>query len=211
VEGDNSTDKTYIHFNDQASAGFDTQYDAYKLFGKDNAPQLYSLIKGDILSINELPMDGNEVVELGFKCNTAGLYKVSALGIGNFPSNVPVYLKDNKLNIVQDLRKNPVYSFSYEVGESENRFDLSFTQTIGIGETENKIIRIFSSDCNVVIDNAGDFSGIASVYDMTGRLVCSQPLASQARTTIPVHAATGIYVVKVLTASGAVTARVVIR
>ena len=211
VEGNSNTDKTYIHFNDQASAGFDKQYDAYKLFGNDNAPQLYSLIKGDILSINELPMDGNEVVELGFKCNTACIYKVSALGIGNFPSNVPVYLKDNKLNIVQDLRKNPVYSFNYEVGESENRFHLSFTQTIGIGETENKIIRIFSSDCNVVIDNAGDFSGIASVYDMTGRLICSQPLASQARTTIPVHAATGIYVVKVLTASGAVTARVVIR
>ena len=211
VDGNSYSDQTFVHFNDQATAGFDNQYDAYKLFGNANAPQLYSMITGDVLSINELPMAGNQVVNLGFKCNTSGIYTVSALGTESFSSAVPVYLKDIKLNVIQDLKLNPVYAFSYASGESENRFQLLFLETTGIHEADTYGIQIFSTEKTVVIDNTQGLTGVAGIYDMSGRELYSGVLSSQTRTFIPMQVAIGAYVVKVLTAKGPVVAKLIIR
>jgi len=208
AQGNSFSDKAFVHFNDQATAGFDNQYDAYKLFGNENTPQLYSMITGDVLSINELPMVGNEVVDLGFKCNTTGVYSISALGTDNFSSNVPVYLQDLKLNIQHDLRLNPVYSFSYEAGEPENRFKLSFLDVTGIKDQVTTGIKVYSFDKTVTIENANLLTGEISIYDLTGRKLLSQKLTGQARTNIPLQVTTGMYLVKVLLANGPVTTKV---
>jgi len=208
AQGNSFSDKAFVHFNDQATAGFDNQYDAYKLFGNDNTLQLYSMITGDVLSINELPMAGNEVVDLGFKCNTTGVYSISALGTDNFSSNVPVYLQDLKLNIQHDLRLNPVYSFSYEAGEPENRFKLSFLDVTGIKDPVTTGIKVYSFDKTVTIENANLLTGEISIYDMTGRVLLLQKLTGQARTNIPLQVTTGMYLVKVLLANGPVTTKV---
>ena len=211
AEGNSLSDKTFVRFNDQATPGFDHAHDAYKLFGNENAPQLYSMISGDVLSINELPMAGNEVVTLGFKCNTTGIYTVSASGAESFSSTVPVLLQDLKLNVTTDLRVDPAYSFSYEAGESENRFRLLFLDVTGIGETETSGISVFSFDKTVVIENTGLLTGRVGIYDMTGRELLSEKLAGQATTNIPLRVASGTYIVKVLTANGPVNAKVIIR
>jgi hypothetical protein len=211
AEGNSNTDKTYVHFNDQASAAFDNQYDAYKIFGNDNAPQLFSMITGDVLSINELPMAGNEVVDLGFKCNTTGIYTVSASGTDNFSSAVPVFLQDVKLDITQDLKINPVYSFSYVAGEPENRFRLLFLDVTGIDEPTTAVIRVFSFDKTVVIENADLLTGTIGIYDITGRELYTQKLTGQVSTYIPLQVVTGTYVVKVISAKAAVNTKVHIR
>jgi len=208
AQGNSFSDKAFVHFNDQATAGFDNQYDAYKLFGNENTPQLYSMISGDVLSINELPMTGNEVVDLGFKCNTTGVYSVTATGVDNFASTIPVYLQDLKLNIQHDLRINPVYSFSYEAGEPENRFKLSFLNVTGIRDMVTAGIKVYSFDKTVTIENANLLTGEISIYDMTGRVLLSQKLTGQARTNIPLQVTTGMYLVKVLLSNGPVTAKV---
>ena len=211
AEGNSNTDKTFVHFNDQATAAFDNQYDAYKLFGNDNAPQLYSMITGDVLSINELPMAGNEVVDLGFKCNTTGIYTVSASGTDNFSVNVPVFLQDIKLDITQDLKINPVYTFSYVAGEPENRFRLLFLDVTGIDEPATAVIRVFSFEKTVVIENTDLLTGTIGIYDITGRELYTQKLTGQVTTYIPLQVVTGTYVVKVLSAQAAVNTKVHIR
>ncbi len=211
AEGNSNTDKTFVHFNEQASAAFDNQYDAYKLFGNDNAPQLYSMITGDVLSINELPMAGNEVVDLGFKCNTTGIYTISATGTDNFSSAVPVFLQDVKLDITQDLKINPVYSFSYVAGEPENRFRLLFLDVTGIEEPTTAVIRVYSFDKTVVIENADLLTGTIGIYDITGRELYTQKLAGQVTTYIPLQVVTGTYIVKVISAKAAANTKVHIR
>jgi len=211
AEGNGNSDKTFIHFNDQASADFDNQFDAYKLTGIADAPQLYSTTTAGKLSINELPLSGNEVVALGFSSNTEGIYTLQASGTENFASSVPVYLKDILLNVIQDLKINPVYSFSYQPGETENRFELIFLETTGVNEAQNMGISIFSFDNTTVIGNAGLLTGTISISDITGRKLHIEKLNAQAETRIQLKVGTGIYLVQVQTENGSVSAKVFIR
>jgi hypothetical protein len=89
ANGNNYYDATFVHFNSNATADFDNQYDAFKLEGLETAPQLYNMAAGHNLSINELPFEGNEVVNLGFKCGVAGTYSLNASGMESFSSINP--------------------------------------------------------------------------------------------------------------------------
>ncbi|KAF0193413.1 MAG: hypothetical protein FD166_3706, partial [Bacteroidetes bacterium] len=211
AQGNSFSDKTFVHFNNDATADFDNLFDAYKLFGNVNAPQIYSMITGDILSINELPMEGNETIDLGFKCNTTGIYSITANGTENFASNVPVILQDVKLDTYQDLKANPVYTFSYETSDNENRFKLWFQQVTGISNPDLNHIRVFSLNSTVVIENGGILNCVAGIYDLAGREICSQAFSCQTTIHIPVTAASGVYLVKVRTANGIINQKVFIR
>jgi hypothetical protein len=210
AEGNSFTDKTFVHFNDQASADFDSQYDAYKLFGNENAPQLYSMITNSNLSINELPMAGNEIVDLGFTCNTTGIYSITASGTENFASDVPVILQDVKLNTYQDLKLNPVYSFSYESGENENRFKLWFQQVTGINTPVNNDLKVYSFAKTVVIENLKGLSGEVQIYDITGRILASRQLGT-GLSHIQLNVVSGTYMVRLNTISGTQISKVFIR
>lgn len=208
VEGNNSSDKTFVHFNDQATADFDNEYDAYKLFGNSDAPQIFSIISGNILSINELPMAGNEMVNLGFKSSISAIYTLNAQGIDNFSSNVSVSLQDVKLNIIQDLKVNPVYSFTYEEGDAENRFRLKFLDMTGLAETALPGIKVFSFDKTVVVENAGLHKGVIRIYDITGRELYSQQLDAQPTTYFPLQVTSGTYIVMILSQKGSVNTKI---
>jgi hypothetical protein len=211
AEGNGYADKAFVHFNNEATAGFDSQFDAYKLFGNENAPQLYNMISGASLSINELPMAGNEVVDLGFKCNTAGIYSITTNGTENFAANVPVILQDVKLNVYQDLKTNPVYSFSYMTEDDENRFKLWFQEVTAVNSPDLNHLRVYSFGKTVVIENNNGLTGEAGIFDITGRQISSHVLTSQSTTQIPVNAACGTYIVKIITVNGPVNAKVFIR
>jgi hypothetical protein len=210
AEGNSFTDKTFVHFNQQASADFDSQYDAYKLFGNENAPQLYSMITNSNLSINELPMAGNEIVDLGFTCNTTGIYSITACGTENFASDVPVILQDVKLNTYQNLKLNPVYSFSFEAGENENRFKLWFQQVTGINTPVNNDLKVYSFAKTVVIENLKGLSGEVQIYDITGRILASRQLGT-GLSHIQLNVVSGTYMVRLNTNSGTQISKVFIR
>nr|MBC8489091.1 fibronectin type III domain-containing protein [Bacteroidota bacterium] len=68
VNGNGYNDKTFIYFNEYATEGFDSDFDAYKKYGIDEAPQLYSIAGDEILSINVLPeMSSGMAIPLGFE------------------------------------------------------------------------------------------------------------------------------------------------
>ncbi|MCO5256667.1 MAG: hypothetical protein M9926_07895 [Lentimicrobium sp.] len=103
ANGNGYKDETFIRFNSAATPLFDGRHDAYKLWGLSNAPQLYSIVPGDVLSINELPFEGNEVVNLGFKCGVGGTYSITASGMESFSASTPVMLEDLKLQYHPDI------------------------------------------------------------------------------------------------------------
>lgn len=211
VDGNTYFDEAFIHFNESATAGFDSQYDAYKLMGIDQAPQLYSMISGDILNINALSMEGNEVVNLGFKCGIEGSYTVTASGMESFSSTTPILLEDLKLNTIQDLRLNPVYNFNYTTNDNENRFKLHFKNATGIYNPELNGIAVYSFDHTVVINNTTTLTGEVQIFDLTGRELRDANMKSSTTTRIPMQAAIGTYIVKVTTAQGSVNQKVFIK
>ena len=211
ANGNGGSDQMFVHFNDNASATYDNQFDARKLAGEAYAPQLYSMITNDVLAINELPLAGNEVVNVGFSCNTNGEYSFTAAGMESFDASTPILLEDMNLNTTQNLRENAVYNFSYAAGENANRFKLHFKSTTGINGIANSGISVYSYNRNVVINNTTSLAGEVWVYDMTGRELNHSSITSQMTTSIPMQAAVGAYMVKVVTAKASVNQKVFIR
>jgi hypothetical protein len=210
ADGNNYFDATFVHFNDNATPAFDSNYDAFKLEGLATAPQLYSIADYK-LSINVLPFEGNEVVNLGFTCGVAGTYSVTASGMETFSSSTPILLEDLKLNSLQDLRMNPVYSFNYQVGDNANRFKLHFKNATGIDKPTLNGITVYSFDRTVVINNTTGLTGEVRIFDLTGRELKDASMNSSTTTRIPMSAAIGTYIVKVTTAQGSVNQKVFIK
>ncbi|MBK6964148.1 MAG: T9SS type A sorting domain-containing protein [Bacteroidales bacterium] len=210
-EGNGYNDETFIRFNEEATPLFDGNHDAYKLWGLENAPQLYSIIPNEVLSINELPFEGNEVVNLGFKCGVAGTYSLNASGVESFNSSTPILLEDLKLNILQDLRLNPVYSFNYATNDSEARFKLHFKAATGIADPANSGIFVYSYEHTVVINNTTNLNGEIRIFDMTGRELKDANMSAASETRLPLQVAVGTYIVKVTTALGTVNQKVFVK
>ncbi|MBK6965954.1 MAG: T9SS type A sorting domain-containing protein [Bacteroidales bacterium] len=211
ANGNNYYDATFVHFNSNATADFDNQYDAFKLEGLETAPQLYNMAAGYNLSINELPFEGNEVVNLGFKCGVAGTYSLNASGMESFNSSTPILLEDLKLNILQDLRLNPVYSFNYATNDSEARFKLHFKAATGIADPANSGIFVYSYEHTVVINNTTNLNGEIRIFDMTGRELKDANMSATSETRLPLQVAVGTYIVKVTTAQGTVNQKVYVK
>ena len=212
VNGNTASDETFIHFNDNATAAYDNLYDARKLWGEDFAPQLYSMIEGDVLAINELPFDGNKTIDLGFRCNTNGEYILNASGIESFEDSTLILLEDLKNNKLQDLRNEPVYNFKYQAGDNAGRFKLHFRTQSADNDPDNSGISVYSYDHNIILTNTTGIEGKVTVYDMTGREIISTNISNQVTTSIPMpQAVTGYYVLKIFTAKTNVIQKVFIQ
>jgi hypothetical protein len=208
VSGNQYKDLTFIRFNDIATKGFDLRSDARKLFGIEEAPQLFSLADGMEFSINELPFFGSEVIELGFKCGESGTFILNAMGLASFNNKVRILLEDRKQGILQDLSTNQKYSFSYIPGENEFRFKLHFTEISP--NPESAEVNIYSYGKTVIVNNFSGLNGEIQIYDLTGRMILNSSLDSGDTSSFRIDAVTGTYVVKVITAKGVQSRKVVI-
>jgi hypothetical protein len=211
ADGNNYYDAAFVHFNNDATAQYDGKYDAFKLWGLDNAPQLYSMVSGNNLSINELPFEGNEVVDMGFSCGVNGTYTINASGMESFDATTPIWLEDLKTGTMQNLRSTPAYSFDYTTGATEKRFRLHFKSANGIQPGDLSGINIYSALRTVVINNTTNLAGEVKIYDLAGRELTHTSMSSKNETRIPVNYAVGTYLVKVITERGVTSNKVFIR
>ena len=207
--GGQGSDEMLVHFNDEATSMYDNQFDGKKFWGSEDAPQLYSVMSDEVLSLNQLPMAGNETVNVGFKCSNTGEYTINAKGVESFDASTPVLLEDLKTKTVQDLRSNPVYRFDYVAGENANRFRLIFKT--GSSDVANTGITVYSTANTVVVNNLTGQAGEVWVYDMAGRELTHTTMGSQMRTSIPMQVSTGTYMVKVVTSKASVNQKVFLR
>ncbi len=209
ISGNGYKDKAIVAFNPASTSGFDSDYDAYKLLGIAEAPQLYSIIQDNILAVNSLPsIETNSDVSLGFKAGAENIYTLTVNGIESFGSSTPVLLEDLKTNTILDLRVNPMYSFSAVPGDVEHRFNLHFNAYTGISENTASIVGIYSYKQMVYISNPKALKGKIQIYDITGRLLSSAILTGSPSYKINVGNYTGNLLVKVITGKGVTSGKV---
>jgi hypothetical protein len=200
-------DKTFIHFNEDATVGFDDQFDAYKLDNTELAPMIYCISGSKDLSINVLPMTGNEDVDLGFKCGVEGNYELSAEGMESFDPSIPIFLEDLKEAHIQDLRSYPEYSFNYNPSDKANRFKLHF-KSIPVQASN---IEITSALKTVIIRNYTGKEASVLIYDLIGKLIKQDVISAGPETKISVNVPMGAYLVKVINSGGIKCKKVVLR
>ena len=156
-------------------------YDAPRLITPHAPSVLYTsmeennkkyVIQGKYInSINE-----DEVIQLGFSTiiDIATLYKLSIAQLeGDFLSSNSVYLKDNLLNTVHDLSLSD-YTFTSEVGEFNNRFEIIFKQEalstdVDLANANSlKIVQLNNHDVQFTTSNNLKIKAV-NIYDLFGR------------------------------------------
>ena len=206
AEGNGFEDKTYIHFNSEATENFDGQFDAYKILTDYNneLPQIYTKAGTENLSINELPE--TESVLLGFIAGTSGIYSVSLNEVNDFSE---VILDDLKTGETTDLMNNS-YGFTYSTGENAERFVLHFTP-LAIEESELEKIQVYAVENTIyvkIIDELAE--GTISVFNMMGQEIIHNQFNSQVN-KITLDSNTGHYIVKVISENRSIAAKVFLK
>ena len=203
TKGESYSDKLYITFNESAGEGFDVYYDAYKLLGgTDGVSEIYSLTGDTKLSIDVRPVC--EMVPIGFANSKSGQYQV---GIDYKSGILKATLEDTKNGTFNDLLQGN-YSFSYQAGETDNRFKLHLA-TVGLPDNENSACTIYSVDKTVRIILPGKITGTIYLYNLAGQIIAEKASASgQSDFTMDTG---GIYLVKVVTNNGLCAQKVWVR
>ena len=171
VDGNNYYDEAIIGFIPDATIGFD-HYDAYKMKGRAEAPQLYSIVDDEMLTINFLAeVTEDLVIPLGFEVGAAGQYTINATEIEGFGDTQFIYLEDLKENTIRDLKINPEYTFTSAPLDDAERFLIHFKNTaFAIDENSlEQFVNIYAYDNKVFIDITGQHGGDVVIHNMLGQ------------------------------------------
>jgi hypothetical protein len=208
-------DLVSVQFNPDATASYDPGFDAYKLSGLTEAPQLYTKIGDTNVSCNSLPFTSSHItIPMGFSCGISGNYTLIADSLRTFESGIGIRLEDLKQSTTQDLRTNPVYNFSYDVSDTPNRFLLHFDNPVfGTREqTQEQPLRIYSSGSLIYLRKTGTdaLNGTITVYDPLGRELFSGIVEDSPLLKFDLNLNTGYYLVRVITADNLYSQKVLI-
>lgn len=106
-----------------ASNNVDETIDGLML-NTDNS-MLYSLLnnKEYVIQGRALPFFDDDIVPLGFKSTSVDNYNISIENFDGLFENQEIYLKDNYLNVLHDLKQGN-YTFSSNAGTFNDRFEV---------------------------------------------------------------------------------------
>ncbi len=213
---DNKNDEFHqaiVMFRPDATEGFDSEYDAEKLFENNPAiPHLYTFTpKKEALIINTLPQaEETDIIPVAMKAKV-GKYTISAkeLNLNRFAT---VYLQDTETGKIVDLSTND-YTFKHEGGETAGRFVLRFNDISSKGEmfTRGEISAFAYKDILTITNPNETVRAEVSVYDLMGRNVQAEQIMLTPRTELKIAQPVGQYLVKISTESETKVLKVMIQ
>jgi hypothetical protein len=200
VEANGCRDEMLIHFNSAASNDFDSEYDAYKIRGKAEAPQIYSSMNGTDLTLNSLPPQPALEIPVGFELGVEGKVTMMGIGLDQFKDDCKFYIYDNQLKKIFPLTETTIYEFFATPSDDPQRFVLHVEFFAEKDPTQYKTstIEVLAASKNIYVSLEEHFNSKIYVFDMMGRLVTQQNGEPNSINVVPVHTKTGMYVVKVV-------------
>jgi hypothetical protein len=216
ITGNNFSDDAYVMFSDGASVNFDKQFDALKLISfNDQVPQIYTVAPDNSdLAINVMPMPhGNATsIPLSFVAGADGDYTLTGENLSSFPGNTVITLEDLKTTQIQNLMQNPTYEFSALKADNSSRFVLHFSGPIGIdNQTAKEAVTIYSYGKTIYLTSLDPNSrNDVFVYNLLGQEFVHRSVTNSDQASINMSAYSGCYIVKLVTAKGTKSVKVVI-
>ncbi len=129
LSGANTLDETVIYYQQGATAGFDSQYDAYKLFGVNPAATISQKCGTLNLQINAIPpVIQSFSVPLNVITPIKGNYTISASDFSVLPVGTKVYLQDLVAGTSVDLLLAQ-HAFVTSINDPEQRFVINIVYT----------------------------------------------------------------------------------
>jgi len=180
VDGNGYFDETIIGFIPDATYDYD-HYDAYKMIGRDEAPQLYSIVGDEMMTMNFLPeVSDDMIVPLGFEVGAPGIYTIDATQIEGFDNALFIYIEDLKENTVQDLKSNPQYVFTATTFDETERFLIHFKNTVFAidGNELSRGIKITAKGNQLIVNVSDTYEGDLQMHNVIGQEIGNYHLTS---------------------------------
>ena len=211
VEGNGYNDEMVIYFRDDATNEFDSQFDAWKLFGMGETPQFYSLSGESKLTVNVLPFNNN-IIPAGLKVGANGIYTITVNNLENLGDDIIIYLEDLKENTIINLSEELSYLFTSSVSDDPNRFLLHFGSTLGNNEIiSQEDINIYAYDETLYINSGELLTGDVKIYDLAGKELLRKSINQTGFEKINVSNLSGYYLVSFVSETAIVNQKVFIK
>lgn len=161
-----------IAYMTDATDGVDDGIDG-KDFGSE-ASAIYMLLDDETYAIQgkSLPFRDSDKVVIGFKALETGKFIISLDRVdGIFYDNQPVYIKDNKMNIIHNLKEKN-YSFTSSKGVFEERFEIVYhKEQLPVFPSEGNVIKVYNQEENLIIHTGKELLNEVEIFDLGGRLL----------------------------------------
>jgi hypothetical protein len=210
VNGNLYSDQIMLGMCGSATDQFDPEYDAYKIYGIEESPQMFALAGEDKLCVSIFePVESKKVIPLGIKAGSDGNYTFTFEGIDGINPLLAVYLEDKSSTVAGqsliDLRKTNAYKFKMVQGTEEQRFNIHFIKTgdqkpyEAAGSDGTCSASIYALQNEVYVNYHADAPARVIVYDLLGKEILSGDLLPDQLNKITVNTGSGYYIVKVVT------------
>lgn len=145
-------------------------------------------------------LDANVVLPLQVKTRDTGLATFSIEDLENIPVNKEIYLKDNLLGIIHNIKTNN-YTTIVEAGTFDNRFEIIFQNpTLMNDDFQIEDVTMFFNDENdwLQINNSENkFISNIKLFNVIGQEMMQKELNSTETTIkVPINLAKGVYIVQ---------------
>jgi len=171
----NNYNEMLIAFKEDATDGYDNQYDALKLKGNQYI-SFYSLMNGQPYAIQTFPKQIDEkTVDIGLTVGVSGNYRIGLSLVENIENKMNIYLYDKVLDKKINLKKG-FYEFYSNSGIINNRFSVIFSESVMSGLTDSMVdynnIKIIVNDNEVLFYDIKNITKI-SLIDIMGKEIGS--------------------------------------
>lgn len=189
IENQNHYKQTLIGYCENATNAMDRGFDS-SFLPAGNFVDLYSINGNDKLSIQgrKLPFYTEDQVPLGFVSATTGNFTIRLYDYDGLFVNQNIYLRDNYLNVVHDLKMSD-YSFTSNIGTFEDRFVVVYENSLLSSSesiwNENAIVIYKPNDLIVVNSGTVNMKNI-KVFDVRGRIIVEKNNVNSLETRIDV-------------------------
>ena len=201
VSGNGYGDRMVVGFNNSATESFDSEFDAYKIPGNIEAPQMYTVEDDYNLSMDILPVSEEVIVPINFIVGAEGTYTITANDVESFAEGTEIYLEDLAEDKIINLNNTKVYEFIATPLDDADRFQLHFGFKSGFEEPESNellSVKIYSVNKDVYVAVPESITGNIEVYDIMGQLVVEKSAISGTLNKIRIHDNPGIYIVRMM-------------
>ncbi|MDB5268891.1 MAG: hypothetical protein JWP58_1931 [Hymenobacter sp.] len=220
LQGAGKADPLYVYFENGATAGVDSEFDAVKL-PNSTGLNLAAWTGNDKLAINGLPLasTASVTVPLFIGLPVTGTYTLHAAQVLNFGAGEQPFLRDLQLGTLTDLSLHPDYTFTMNAANTTPRFELVFgARVLGVASAKLAAqVVVYPNPASKAVFVELPFAlnrkaVTAALVDALGRVVLTQALPAGLPTyTLPLtNLATGVYSLRLQTEAGVVVKKLVV-
>lgn len=205
IEGQ-TAQPTIIRFEQEATNGYDSQYDSYFLPGF--APMFYSNSQQESYALNTLPeLNQGLIIPMGFVKNDGTLFVIE---LTESIQGQDIYLTDKQTLQTVKLNEGD-YAFSAQQGDNADRFELHFGM---VGIEDNTLtdanLRAWAINGQLYVQNEqGPVTLMVS--DLQGRALFRSKITAIGISILPVNLTNGIYIVSVQSADSFKSLKIFVR